>query len=123
MTLELGLLPQVAAIFVLILARLGTMVMLMPGLGETAVPARLRLSIALALTLLFFPLVSPSYRVTFAIPSLLTMLAGELAVGLVIGTAGRLLMSGLQTAGTVMRCVGMRLMIGCSRHITRAITT
>ena len=67
MTINIDLLPQVAAIFMLIFARIGTMVMLMPALGETMVPARLRLGIALALTLVFFPLISGSYRIDMAL--------------------------------------------------------
>jgi flagellar biosynthetic protein FliR len=102
MTINLDLLPQVAAIFILIFARVGTMVMLMPALGETMVPARLRLGIALALTLMFFPLISGAYRVEMAIPALIRLLLGELAVGFVIGGVGRMLMGGLQTAGTVI---------------------
>ncbi|MDQ0471418.1 flagellar biosynthetic protein FliR [Labrys wisconsinensis] len=102
MTLTLDLLPRIAAVFMLMMARIGTMVMLMPGLGETSVPQRLRLSIALALTLMFFPLVSDAYRVEMTLPALLRLLAGELAVGFVIGATGRMLMGGLQTAGTVI---------------------
>jgi flagellar biosynthetic protein FliR len=102
MTLNLDLLPQIAAIFILMFARIGTMVMLMPALGETMVPARLRLGVALALTLMFFPLLSVDFRVEMTLPALLRMLAGELAVGFVIGATGRLLMSGLQVAGTVI---------------------
>jgi flagellar biosynthesis protein FliR len=96
------LLPETAAIFMLIFARIGTMVMLMPGFGERGVPVRVRLSIALLMSLLFFPLVSGSYQITLAIPVLITALIGELAVGLVIGGTGRLLMSGLQSAGVVI---------------------
>jgi flagellar biosynthetic protein FliR len=102
MTLDLALLPQIAAIFLLIFARVGTMVMLMPALGETNVPPRLRLAVALVLSLLFFPLVSPDYRVEMALPALLRLLVGELAVGFVIGFTGRMLMGALQTAGTVI---------------------
>src|SRR6185312_1200455 len=102
MTLNLDLLPQVAAIFILMFARVGTMVMLMPALGETMVPARLRLGIALALTLVFFPLISGTYHIEMAIPALIRLLVGELAVGFVIGGVGRMLMGGLQTAGTVI---------------------
>jgi len=102
MTVNLDFLPQVAAIFMLILARVGTMVMLMPAIGETMVPARLRLGIALALTLMFLPLVSGAYHIEMTLPALLRALAGELAVGFVIGGAGRLMMSGLQVAGTVI---------------------
>jgi len=56
MTLNLDLLPQVAAIFILMFARIGTMVMLMPAVGEASVPARFRLSIAVMLSLMFLPL-------------------------------------------------------------------
>ena len=102
MTLTLDLLPQLAAVFILIFARVGTMVMLMPAIGESNVPPRLRLAIALGLSLVFFPLVSADYRVEMALPALVRLLAGELAVGFVIGFTGRMLMSALQTAGTVI---------------------
>ncbi len=39
-----------AATFMLMFARIGTMVMLLPGLGEMSVPARVRLTVALVLT-------------------------------------------------------------------------
>jgi flagellar biosynthesis protein FliR len=102
MTLTLDLLPQLAAVFILIFARVGTMVMLMPAIGESNVPPRLRLAIALGLSLVFFPLVSADYRVEMALPALFRLLAGELAVGFVIGFTGRMLMGALQTAGTVI---------------------
>jgi flagellar biosynthetic protein FliR len=50
----------------------------------------------------FFPLVSGTYRIETTIPALVRVLAGELAVGFVIGVTGRMLMGGLQTAGTVI---------------------
>ncbi|MFN8828302.1 MAG: flagellar biosynthetic protein FliR [Labrys sp. (in: a-proteobacteria)] len=100
--MTLTLLPETAAIFMMIFARLGTMVMLMPGFGERGVPVRIRLSIAILMTLLFFPMVSGNYTISLAIPALVTMLVGEIAVGLVIGGTGRLLMSGLQSAGVVI---------------------
>jgi flagellar biosynthetic protein FliR len=100
--MDFTLLPATAAIFMLIFARIGTMVMLMPGFGERSVPVRIRLSVAVLLTLMYFPLVSGNYKVDTAIPAMLTALAGELAVGLVVGGTGRMLMSGLSTAGTVI---------------------
>lgn len=102
MTLSLDLLPQVAATFILIFARIGTMVMLLPAIGESSVPANLRLALALSLTLVFFPLVGGDYKIVMEIPALVRLLAGELAVGFVIGVTGRMLMGGLQTAGTVI---------------------
>ena len=55
MTVNISFLPSLAAIFLLMFARLGTMVMLMPGLGERGVPMRIRLVIALVLTLVLLP--------------------------------------------------------------------
>lgn len=102
MTVSFDFLPQITIAFLLIFARVGVMVMLMPALGEASIPARLRLAIALALSLLFFPLVSAAITVPLEIPALVEALLQELAVGFVIGAVGRLLMSGLQTAGTVV---------------------
>ena len=50
MQIDVSFLPALAAAFMLMFARIGTMVMLLPGLGEMSVPARVRLTIALVLT-------------------------------------------------------------------------
>lgn len=100
--MDLTLLPGVAATFVLIVARIGTMIMLMPALGETSVPARLRLSLAVLLSLIFYPLVAGSYRVPVELPALVGAAATELAIGFVIGGSARLLMAALQTTGVVI---------------------
>jgi flagellar biosynthetic protein FliR len=44
----------------LVFARVGAMVMLMPGIGEAVVPPRIRLSFAVLMALLLAPLVSKS---------------------------------------------------------------
>jgi len=51
MRLDVSLLPALAAAFMLVFARVGAMVMLMPALGEENIPMRVKLSIALLLTL------------------------------------------------------------------------
>ncbi len=43
MRIDVSFLPALAATFMLVFARIGTMVMLMPGLGEVNVPVRIRL--------------------------------------------------------------------------------
>src|SRR5437762_738016 len=53
MRVDISLLPALAATFMLVFARIGAMVMLLPGFGETNIPTRIKLSIALLLTLLF----------------------------------------------------------------------
>ena len=48
MRIDVSLLPALAASFMLAFARVGAMVMLLPGLGETNIPTRIKLSIAWA---------------------------------------------------------------------------
>ena len=97
------LLPDIAAGFILVFARVGTLVMLLPGLGERAFPVRARLGAALLLVLVLFPLVRPFYPSPLgASGSLVGLLLGEIVIGLVLGITGRLLLSSLQTAGTII---------------------
>ncbi len=63
MRVDVSFLPALAAAFLLTFARVGTMVMLLPGLGELNVPARVRLTIALVLTAILLPLHQKAYTV------------------------------------------------------------
>jgi flagellar biosynthesis protein FliR len=87
----------------LVFARLGSAMMLLPGIGDSYVNPRIRLVFALALTALATPVVTPLLP---ALPSnpirLALMIGGEIAVGLFLGTIARILLSALQVAGTVV---------------------
>jgi flagellar biosynthesis protein FliR len=87
----------------LVFARLGAIVMLIPGLGETFIPPRIRLSFALALSLMMFPLVAMGAP---PIPVDAAGLAGavikEVLIGLMIGGVLRLFMSSLAAAGEIV---------------------
>lgn len=87
----------------LIFARLGAVIMLLPGMGETFIPPRIRLSFALALALMLFPLL---VRTVPPMPADAAGLAGavikELLIGLMIGGVLRLFMSSLATAGEIV---------------------
>jgi flagellar biosynthesis protein FliR len=98
------LLPGLAAAFLLTFARVGTLLMLMPGIGESFVSARVRLAFALLVSLVLFPMVRPLLPAGGgpASPALVTALIGEVAVGLTLGLAVRLVMAALQTAGNVV---------------------
>ncbi|MGQ0527107.1 MAG: flagellar biosynthetic protein FliR, partial [Alphaproteobacteria bacterium] len=89
--------------FLLTFVRIGTAVMIMPGLGDSFVPERLRLMIALGLTLALFPLTMPympsPVPATFGLLSLIFM---EFVVGLFFGTIARIFMTALDTAGMVI---------------------
>lgn len=97
-------LPDTTLAFMLIFARIGTMAMLLPGLGERMIQTRVRLSLALLLTLIFYPFARSFYPDVLSadIPATLLLLGGEVLIGVLLGITGRLLLSCLQTAGTVI---------------------
>ena len=103
MRIDISFLPALAAAFMLIFARIGTMLMLLPGFGETSMPSRVRLSLALALTLILLPLHRNSYQIDLtSFGPVLSLLAHEIVVGLVLGTTARVTISALQVAGSVI---------------------
>lgn len=89
--------------FVLIFARLGSALMLLPGFGETYVGPRLRLMLAFAISfLLLGPLMPSMPAPPPAIPDLMKILGGEIVIGLFYGSITRVLMSALETAGSIV---------------------
>ena len=104
MTFDLAPLAGEAVLAMLIFARLGTIVMLMPGIGELSIPPRIRLSFALLVTLIFFPVIAPLYASAGPLdtPGIFILLAAEMAVGFVVGFGTRLVTYALQIAGTVI---------------------
>ena len=99
MSIDVSFLPTFAAAFMLCFARIGTMVMLMPGIGELTVSPRVRLT----LTALILPLHRSAYAIDLTSfgPGLL-MLGQEVAVGAVLGVFARLTISALQVTGAVV---------------------
>src|SRR5229473_151130 len=63
MRIDVSQLPALAAAFMLVFARIGAMVMLLPGLGETNIPVRIKLAIALLLTLIILPLHRAAFKI------------------------------------------------------------
>ncbi|UZF95193.1 flagellar biosynthetic protein FliR [Bosea sp. NBC_00550] len=100
--MQIAILPELSAIFVLVFARVGTLVMLMPGIGERFIFSRGRLSLAFFIALMILPVARPSLRIPADISGVVTLLIGELLVGLIIGVCARLVMACLQTAGTLV---------------------
>jgi len=103
MRIDISFLPALAAAFLLAFGRVGTMVMLLPGLGETNLPARVRLTIALVLTAVMLPLHRQAYTVDFSsLAPVMFQLIQELIVGAVLGLTARLAIAALQVAGSVI---------------------
>lgn len=86
----------------LLFGRVGGMIMLLPGFGEPAIPARIRLAFALAVAIALAPTLGD--RVPAASASALGMagqIASEVLIGVLLGGAARMLVSALATAGQI----------------------
>jgi len=87
----------------LVFARLAAIVMLVPGIGETFIPARIRLSLAFVMTLALFGVLSAGAP---ALPGTAGELAGavikEILIGLMIGGILRIFMNALAVAGELV---------------------
>jgi flagellar biosynthetic protein FliR len=89
--------------FFVLFARIGTVFMLMPGIGSGYVPSNVRLVIALALCFVVTPLLKdglPAMPVSQI--DLMLLLLSEVIIGVFIGMAARILIGALQTAGTLV---------------------
>jgi flagellar biosynthetic protein FliR len=103
MRIYISRLPALGAAFLLVFARIGAMVMLLPGLGEVNIPVRVRLGIALALTLIILPLHRAAYHVDMqSITPLLVLMVHEIIIGVVLGATARVTLSALQVAGSII---------------------
>ena len=87
----------------LIFARVGAILLTLPGIGESYVPPRIRLSLALVVSLALWPVVAGSLP---GLPATIGGMAGwiirEVVTGLMIGTLLRAFTSALATAGEIV---------------------
>jgi flagellar biosynthetic protein FliR len=108
-------LNQYAWVGALLFARLGAVLMVAPVWGEQAVPAMLRLSLAVLVTATLAPGLAanapalPGDAIA-AIPLILT----EVIIGLILGLGARLMMSALQVAGAT---VGIASGLGFAQQV------
>lgn len=103
MRIDISLLPVLAATFMLVFARVGAMVMLLPGLGESNIPVRIKLAMALLLTLIILPLHRADYHIDLtSMAALLVMMIYEILIGIVLGATARVTLAALQVAGAVI---------------------
>ncbi|MDO8289015.1 MAG: flagellar biosynthetic protein FliR [Parvibaculum sp.] len=97
------LLPQTAFVFMLIFARVSSMVMLMPAIGEASIPMQIRIILSMLLSFILYPLVSESYSaVPPTVPGLAMTVFYEILIGIFIGMSMRLVMSALHVAGNII---------------------
>ena len=103
MRIDVSFLPALAATFLLVFARIGTMLMLLPGLGEQNISARMRLTAALVLAAVLLPLHRSAYHIDpGALGPAIVMLVEEILIGAVLGLTARLTISALEVAGSAI---------------------
>ncbi len=103
MTIGLDWLPNTAFIYLLLFTRIGAILMLMPALGEDMIPMRMRLSFALAFTLVVYPLLAeamPALPESFA--GIAALIFHELAIGIMLGAIARITVMATNLAGAVI---------------------
>ena len=94
----IGLSQQALEIGFYLFLRIAPIVGFMPGFGETVVPARIKLVVALCFTAIMVPVVSPDLVAVKSEALFLQRLATETMIGLFLGLSLRLFIMTLQTA-------------------------
>ncbi|MEM6666566.1 MAG: flagellar biosynthetic protein FliR [Pseudomonadota bacterium] len=95
--------PETAYLYMLVFARIGTMAMIFPVLGERGINMRARLVISLLLTLVIAPLMADAAPVLSpTLAGMMVALIREILIGAAIGIVVRLLMSAIQVSSNVI---------------------
>lgn len=86
--------------YAIIFCRVGSLMLFIPGFGESYVSARARLGLALLLCLVFFPFLEKNLPpMPDDVLKLFLILAGEVTIGIFIGLICRIIQSTLHIAG------------------------
>ncbi len=100
MTIHLGSLSGIILTYILVFARTGAMVMLLPMIST--IPAFIRLVLALAISVALAPTVQHLYPQAAPASDLALAIAQEVTAGVLIGGMSNIIMSSLQTAGMLI---------------------
>lgn len=109
---EIG--PHAVLTTFLLFCRIGACLMLMPGFSSPRVPPRVRLFIAISITLALAPLLEP--KVAPSVPddspvALVGLIFSETMIGAIIGLIGRMFFLALQFAGgSIAMLIGLQNM-------------
>jgi flagellar biosynthetic protein FliR len=92
------------SVLIMVYARLGMMLMLIPGFGDSTVPAQIRLIFSLALSLVFVPVVSPmlAAHMPHTPAAFMVMAAREMTVGMFLGLIGQTIFAAVGFAGMLV---------------------
>lgn len=97
------ILPDTAFALMLIFVRVGAIMMVMPGFGERFITPRFRLVLAVAVSVIIFPVILPVLpSLPVNVTGMAGLLLGEIAIGVFIGGSMRMLVAALQVGGVVI---------------------
>ncbi|MEQ1789364.1 MAG: flagellar biosynthetic protein FliR [Rickettsiales bacterium] len=88
--------------FLLVFCRMGTAIMLLPGLGEAYVPTRVRLLLAAIFSVALAPIIHSLPPMPDNPISLFILLLAEIVIGLFLGGLSRMLISAIHMAGMII---------------------
>lgn len=89
-------------VFILVFLRIGSLLIMIPVIGERTVPLRVKGGLAILVSLLVFPSVRttiPEFQADTAVFPLSIVMIGEVLIGIVIGFAAKIIFAGIQFAG------------------------
>jgi flagellar biosynthetic protein FliR len=100
-TVTLPALSGIVLVYLLVFARVGSMVMLLPAIGEATVPTSVRLVLSLAISYALAPVVAQHYNGADPKNALQLglLVVQEVMAGLLVGVMARVIMSALYIAG------------------------
>lgn len=97
------ILPAGVFAFMIVFVRISTMLMMAPAYGESYIYPRVRLGIAVALTVLIAPAINPMLPPLPTGPArMFLLIVSEVMIGTLVVMAARLVITGLQVAGTLI---------------------
>lgn len=89
--------------FMLIFTRLGTAMMIMPGIGDSFVSKNVRLLMVLGMSFVLTPVIQPFLPAEVpSFPVLFALMLMEFVIGLFVGTVARIFMVALDVAGMLI---------------------
>src|SRR5580693_7593450 len=101
MVIHLPALSGTVLTYLLVFARVGAMVMLLPAIGEMGVPSRVRLVLALAISFVLTPTVQSTYpaEAPQTTVALVILILQEVTAGVLVGAMASVIMSALSEIG------------------------
>ena len=91
-----------AALWVLVLTRVTGLLATFPILGSEQMPMKLRAALGALLATVILPVLPSAPVVPTGIPALMALMAGELAIGMLLGTVVAWILEAVAFAGTLM---------------------